>query len=282
MDRKGNFIAIKPGNDLVGRYVDYYYFHTSDDSAFESRFFFYPNYKHAITIYRGSDVSLTTEGSLVLPAAHSNVQSFYSINTDRNFKVSLNGKFIKVGIVFNPLGLNHFIEKPLAEVYDREAWSFDYFGEAFVMLGNTVFDEPDIEKKRNFLDAFFAERYCGFDEPVVKTAMQELLKSNGSVRVEELSDTLQVNRKTLLRLFRKHLCCSVEEYRKLVMFRNALNYAQQAGADASLTDVALYSLYYDQAHYIKHFRQITKQSPRALLSKLASFGGQQTYWYFEE
>jgi transcriptional regulator GlxA family with amidase domain len=112
--------------------------------------------------------------------------------------------------------------------------------------------------------------------------MQELLKSNGAVRVEELSDLLEVNRKTLLRLFRKHLCCSVEEYRKLVMFRNALNYAQQAGADASLTDVALYSLYYDQAHYIKHFRQITKQSPKALLSKLASFGGQQTYWYFEE
>lgn len=282
MGTKGNFIAVRPNDELVGRHIDYYYFHASDDEAFKSRFFFYPNYKHAITIYRGSDVSLTVDGSLVLPATHDRVQSFYSVNSNRNFKVSLNGKFIKIGIVFNPLGLNHFIEKALTEVYDREAWNFDHFGEAFTSLCNKVFDQPDPDRKMQMLDAFFAERYRGFDEPMVKSAMQELLRSNGSVRVEELSDLLEVNRKTLLRLFRKHLCCSVEEYRKLIMFRNALNYAQQSGADASLTDVALYSLYYDQAHYIKHFKQITKQSPKALLSKLAGFGGQQTYWYFEE
>ena len=282
MSTKGNFIAARPNDELVGRYIDYYYFHTSDDEAFESRFFFYPNYKHALTIYRGSDVSLTAEGSLVLPAAHNNVRSFYSINTDRNFKVSLNGKFNKIGIVFNPLGLNHFIEKPLSKVYNRETWSFDYFGNVFIDLCNRVFDEANPEEKALLLDNYFAGHFCGFDELVVKKAMQELLRSNGSVRVEELSDGLDVNRKTLLRLFRKHLCCSVEEYRKLVMFRNALNYAQQEGADASLTDIALYSLYYDQAHYIKHFRQVTGQSPKALLSKIANFGGRQTYWYFEE
>jgi len=117
---------------------------------------------------------------------------------------------------------------------------------------------------------------------VVKKAMTEILNSNGSVKVEELSDTLGVNRKTLLRLFKKHLCSSVEEYKKLVMFRNALNYSQQMGEDASLTDVALYSLYYDQAHYIKHFKSVTKQSPKTLLSKLTKLGNQEVYWNFED
>ena len=76
---------------------------------------------------------------------------------------------------------------------------------------------------------------------------------------------------------------SVEEYKKLVMFRNALNYAQKAGEDTTLTDVALYSLYYDQAHYIKHFKAITKQSPKALLSKLTDLGShEEVYWNFED
>lgn len=277
-----DFITVKPANDLVSQYIGYYYFHKSGDDDFSQRFFFYPNYKHAITVYRGSDVALTNEGSTVTPASHRDVRSLYSINTDRNFKVSLNGRFEKMGIVFNPLGLNHFIAAPLSDVYERETWDFDYFGDDFTTLSHKVFDEPDPARKAALLDAFFSEKYCGFNEPVVKKAMQELLVTNGSARVEELSEELQVNRKTLFRLFRKHLCCSVVEYKKLVMFRNALNYAQQAGVDASLTDVALYSLYYDQAHYIKHFKQITRQSPKALLSKLTSLGNQQTYWHFEE
>ena len=111
--------------------------------------------------------------------------------------------------------------------------------------------------------------------------MQLILNSNGSIRVEELSEELGANRKTLLRLFKKHLCCSVEEYKKLVMFRNALNYAQKAGENTTLTDVALYSLYYDQAHYIKHFKSVTGQSPKALLSKLTDLGShEEVYWNF--
>lgn len=282
MDSTGNFITVKPKDELVAKYVDYYYFHISDNPAFSKKFFFYPNYKHAVTIYRGSEVSLTGDGSLVVPSDDNKILSFYSINTDANFKVELHGIFDKIGIVFNPLGLNHFLKKPLGTFFDRAVNKLDSFGEPFLQSLEKVYAEPNAENKAALLDAFFASIFLGFNEPVVKRAVQEILNSNGSVRVEELSELLNVNRKTLLRLFKKHLCCSVEEYKKLVMFRNALNYSQQAGEDATLTDVALYSLYYDQAHYIKLFKSVTKQSPKALLSKLTKLGSQETYWHFED
>ncbi|MFD2601947.1 helix-turn-helix domain-containing protein [Flavobacterium suzhouense] len=282
MDSTGNFITIKPKDEVVAKYIDYYYFHVSDDPLFTKRFFFYPNYKHAITVYKGSDVSLTEEGSVVLPSADDTILSFYSINTDQNFKVQLNGIFNKVGIVFNPLGLNHFLKEPLGNFFDQATNKLDCFGASFVKTLQSVFAERDAEAKGTVLDTFFADAFSGFNEPVVKKAVQEILNSNGSVKVDELSELLNVNRKTLLRLFKKHLCCSVEEYKKLVMFRNALNYSQAMGEEASLTDVALYSLYYDQAHYIKHFKSVTNQSPKALLSKLTKLGSQETYWYFED
>ena len=282
MDSKGYFITIKPKDDLVAKYIDYYYFHVSDTPGFSKKFFFYPNYKHAVTVYKGSDVSLTSEGSLVLPSTGNIISSFYSINTDKNFKVELNGIFDKIGIVFNPLGLNHFLKEPLGIFFDRSIKKLDCFGPDYLQTMEQVYAQNNAEDKAALLDIFFAQNFVGFDEPVVKKAVQEILNSNGSVRVEELSEQLNVNRKTLLRLFKKHLCCSVEEYKKLVMFRNALNYSQQAGEDATLTDVALYSLYYDQAHYIKHFKSVTKQSPKALLSKLTKLGSQETYWHFED
>ena len=210
------------------------------------------------------------------------ISCFYSINTDQNFKVELNGIFNKIGIVFNPLGLNHFVKTGLADFFDRAVNKLDCFGESFIHALEEVYAQPDTDKKVLLLDTFFSNAYIGFEEPIVKRAVQEILNSNGSIKVEELSEIFDVSRKTLLRLFKKHLCCSVEEYKKLVMFRNALNYSLQAGEDTTLTDVALYSLYYDQAHYIKHFKSVTKQSPKMLLSKLTKLGNQETYWNFED
>lgn len=282
MDSKGSFVTIKPGNEIVARYIDYYYFHVSDDPEFSKKFFFYPNYKHAITIYKGSDVSLTEEGSLVLPSKSNIISSFYSINTDKNFKVELNGVFNKIGIVFNPLGLNYFLNEPLGDFFDRSINNLDCFGEDYIEVLERVYTEKNAEQKAVLLDGFFANNYSGFTEPSVKKGVQEILNSNGTIKVEELSGLLNVNRKTLLRLFKKHLCCSVEEYKKMVMFRNALNYSQRAGEEATLTDVALYSLYYDQAHFIKHFKSVTTQSPKTLLSKMTKLGSQETYWHFED
>lgn len=282
MDSKGDFITVKPKDDVVARYIDYYYFHVSDDEGFHKNFFFYPNYKHALTIYKGSDVSLSDEGSLVLPSKENAISCFYSINTEKNFKVQLNGVFNKIGVVFNPLGLNHFIKTGLGDFFDSAVNKFDSFGEPFIHALEEVYSENDPDKKGRILDLFFANAYTGFEEPSVKKAVQEILNSNGSVKVEELSAMLDVSRKTLLRLFKKHLCCSVEEYKKMVMFRNALNYSLRAGQEATLTDVALYSLYYDQAHYIKHFKSVTQQSPKTLLSRLTKLGTQETYWNFED
>ena len=280
MERKGNFITIKPKDAAVARHIDYYYFHASDDAGFHNKFSFYPNYKHALTLYLNSDVSFTGEGSSVVPSVSNNFMALYSVNTHHVFDVNLSGVFYKIGIVFNPLGINHFIDKPLSDLFTPSFSEFAYFGETLENVVKSTYTSNH-DSKAAALDVFFKERYTGFDEQVVKKAVQEILNSNGGVKVEELSELTGVNRKTLLRLFKKHLCASVEEYKKLVMFRNALNYSQQAGTP-TLTDVALYSLYYDQAHYIKHFKAVTSQSPKSLLSRLTHLGNQEVYWHFEE
>lgn len=283
MDSKGNFITAKPKDALVAKYIAYYYFHVSEDASFSKKFFFYPNYKHALTIYKGSYTELSEEGSLIVPADDHRISCFYSINIDKAIKVELNGCFNKIGIVFNPLGLNHFIKQPLYEICDTSIKVFDHFEDTFYKALKDIYNQTDTDTKVALLDTLFSTQYTGFSEPILKSAVAEILNSNGSVRVEELSDTLHVSRKTLLRLFKKHLSCTVEEYKKLVMFRNALNYSQQQGEEASLTDVALYNLYYDQAHFIKHFKSVTKLPPKVLLSNLTKLGNQEVvYWHFED
>ncbi len=271
-----------PRNTLVAKHIACYYFHWSDDDSFKSTFTFYPNYKHALTIYKDSEVVLGNNSSLITPLPGAGFSMLYAVNTRLSLNVHLKGRFYKTGVVFNPLGINHFLSKPLSEVFSPAFSTFPYFGQKFENILAEVYATTDIDAKAALLDHFFVETYTGFNDPIVKQAMQEILNSNGTVRVEELSDNIGINRKTLLRLFKKHLCASVEEYKKLVMFRNALNYSQQAGSDVTLTDVALYSLYYDQAHFIKHFKSVTHQPPKELLHNLTRLGGQEAvYWHFE-
>src|SRR5690606_24602828 len=144
------------------------------------------------------------------------------------------------------------------------------------------FSEKQTDKKVSLLDDFFEKRYIPFNEPVLKKSVKEIITSNGAVKVSELSEEMDISRKTLLRLFKKHNNMSVEEYRKMVMFRQALNYFHQSKERTNLTDVALFSMYYDQAHFIKHFKSITKETPTTLLSKISHLGEEDTYWYFEE
>ncbi len=276
------FITTKPASKNISRYISYYYFHSSDNENYKKNFVFYPNYKHALTAYKDSEVTITETESIINASNGNHIKSLYSINKDKNVRVTIKGCFDKIGIVFNPLGINHFIKKPLQELFNADFDFFPHLGNDFTEVLYNVFSESKTDKKVALLDLFFENKLNDFDQPFLKKAVKELLISNGAVKVGELSEQLDINRKSLLRLFSKHTNMSVEEYRKMVMFRRAFNYFQQHKETINLTDAALFSMYYDQAHFIKHFKSITKETPNSLLSKISHLGEEDTYWYFEE
>ena len=275
------FITQKPASNKISKYISYYYFHKSEDPNYQKNFIFYPNYKHAITVYKNSEVILSNDQSTIKPSKNRGIQPLYSINKDKSIKVSINGTFDKIGVVFNPLGINHFIETSLHEIIRSNFGFFSYFGDELNLILSQIYSENEIEKKVMLLDHFFEKKFNPFDEPILKKAVGEIILSNGGIKVSELSEKLNVNRKALLRLFNKHTFMSVEEYRKMVMFRQAFNYFHQNKEKTNLTDIALFSMYYDQAHFIKHFKSITKETPNTLLSKVSHLGFEDTYWYFE-
>lgn len=276
------FITAKPVSKKINRYISYYYFHRSEDKDYQKSFVFYPNFKHGLTAYKNSKVILSENKSFVYATDSIQIEPLYAINNNKNIKVKIEGRFDKIGVVFNPLGINHFIEKPLQDIFAKDVGLFSYFGDAFEQTLEAVFNKELLDEKVSLLDEFFEEIYIEFDQPILKKAIEKLLVSNGAIQVGELSEKLHTNRRTLLRLFRRHTNMSVEDYRKMVMFRQALNYFQENKEEANLTEVALFSMYYDQAHFIKHFKSITKETPTTLLSNISHIGEEDTYWYFKD
>ena len=187
---------------------------------------------------------------------------------DRSREIVMQGPLNKLSIVFHPLGLNHFVNVPLSLLVADHFSFFTHFGETFEELLPKLFTSSSLTEKRDILDGFFLQQFRSFEEGRLKRAVNQILESDESVKVSQLSDLLGLSRKTLLRLFQKHLGYTVESYISVVKFRKALIAYQQKKTKPLLTEIAYEGNYYDQAHFIHDFKAKTGLNPKQLYSQL--------------
>lgn len=284
MKKGTELITLKPQNEQLKKLVAYYYFHTSNNEQHSESFYFYPNYLHALTIYQGNNVVINSENKSAKINACENKNKLtviYTINLKDKCHVEMNGVFNKIGIVFYPLGINHFIDKPLNELSMQQIQEVS-LNPSFYEILSQLTDDLSAVQKLEIVENALLSIIQPFQEIELQKAIKEIIKSNGAIKISELEQITSKNRKTLLRLFKKHTLTTIEEYKKMVMFRNSLNYAIKHKELANLTDVALYNMYYDQSHFIKHFKSITKETPKTLLPKIKQIDNEDLYWYFLE
>lgn len=245
MNQSNYLITKKTKTKFLQKHIAYYYFHVSNNEQHSEAFYFYPNYMHALTIYKGNDVEIDSERktSKVRTSADKDKLTFlYCINLKDKIHVDLQGTFHKIGIVFYPLGLNHFIDKPINEFLST-SFQKVLMNNTFEQHIRTLKKEQPIEEQIDILENALMAVMRPFENKVLQRAVREIVLSNGTVRVETLEDITFTSRKTLLRLFKKHLYATMEEYKKMVMFRNSLNYALQHQEFVNLTDIALYIMF---------------------------------------
>lgn len=273
-----SFTTIEPSNKKVREYISYYYFHSSNDLAFKKSFTFYPNYKHGLTVYLGSNVDFRN-CSTITPGDEK-ITVLYTMNYEKSIQVNLNGPFNKIGIAFEAGGINHFMNHDLSKHYNSDNHSFNYFGTEFEILLKKIYSFNSNEEKRDELDRFFESKLIEFKEITLMKIMTDIIESNGTIKIDELSIKYSIHRKTILRLFQKHFCCSPEIYKKMVKFRKTLNFTQNQNTLDNLTEIALFNSYYDQADFNKQFKAFTNSTPKELLGKIEKVGTMDTYWSF--
>lgn len=271
-----NFQTFIPENPVVREHVAYYYLHSSSKTDFETSFIYYPHYRNGLTTYIDSDVALSEFGSKVTPCTKKSALTIFSRNYDAAVDVQLKGPFFKLGIAFEPLGLNHFIEEPFSEIAPNRSNLFLAFGDEYHNLVEKQLksDASPVQA----LDAFLLSQKKCFKNTRLQSVLDILFEKGCELSVQTLAESQGMSRKTLLRDFNKDLSCSVKTYQKLIRFRQALNTYQQAENKTSFTELALEHSYYDQPAFIKNFKQITGYSPRNFFEKLKQYGQADTFW----
>jgi AraC-like DNA-binding protein len=273
------FHTAGPKSEVLKKCIAYYYFDEDSDSTATKSFIYYPHFKNALTIYKDSKVLLNNRySSTALPEKDCYTYGFSKL-VNCAAQAELKAPFKKIGVVFQPLGLNNFIAGHLSD-YLSEAINVDFvfFRESMQATVEKVFKEDRIEQKVALLDAYFLSAYKGFHDEKMEQAMALLFENDCKYSVEEIANQLHISRKTLLRLFQKHQNCSVIDYIKMIQFRKSIEVFQNSPHKTKLTDLALNNAYYDQSDFIKHFKKVTGFNPKAFFKHVQVFGDESTFW----
>lgn len=242
---------------------------------------YYPHFKNTITVHQNAIAERTPNFSKYTPKENNTV-IYYNSNLNLRKSVQLNGRQNKIGIVFAPLGLNHFLDCDLSKVSNELEFNFDYFGEEFKNQLADVYATSNFEEKVVLLDTFFIEKHNADIDNRIVLAVENIISSKGRITTKEIAESLSISRKTLLRLFKTHLNCSVVDYKKLVRFRVALNHYQSLEDKPKLSDIAYDNFFYDQANFINHFKSLIGKSPKSLFNSIEKLGDEDTYWTLKD
>lgn len=265
---KGLVKFIRPKSPELQKYIKGYYLHKATKPDFNSFITFYQNITSTISIYRNTH--FVHEGRRRTHNYHkdSGFTSLFVAKVDKYQEVEIKGLLDRFAVVFYPVGINHFIDVPLSELVKVHFSDFTYFSEEFEGLLPRVFDTESLEEKRNLFDKFFLSKLRPFKEPRLLLAVEQIVSMEESIKVQEIADNLGMSRRTLLRMFRKHLAYSPEEYISVVKFRKALLNFQKNQETPTLTDIAYDSSYYDQADFNHQLKSRSGLTPKTLFNTL--------------
>lgn len=103
---------------------------------------------------------------------------------------------------------------------------------------------------------------------LVHQTLRMVLESEGRLHVSQLEQSLNYSRRHIQRMFSQSIGIGLKQFCRIMRFQNALHKINLQ-TSRTLCEVAYAAGYYDQAHFLKEFREFAMASPQAYQSMLA-------------
>lgn len=137
------------------------------------------------------------------------------------------------------------------------------FGKKGEKLQQEILDAETTSQRINIAEAFLLELLKSKEvkDRIIHATIETISKCGGKLTVNELSKQVNLNRRMLARKFSSDVGLSPKQLSKIVRLQTSLK-ALLAKENTKLTDLAYEQQYFDQAHFIKEFREFTGITPK--------------------
>lgn len=183
------------------------------------------------------------------------------------FYIEPTGNVNTFAIRFYPYGFANFVTAPIRHLANKETPIEILFGEkSGKELEQKIVQAPNTNERIRIAESFLLNKLqekVTIDN-IVKSTIDTLLSTRGSVAIKNILKEDLSKRRQLERKFLKQIGISPKQLGKVIRLQTALKLLLNQKGD-NLTKVAYESEYYDQAHFIKDFKEFTGTNPKEFL-----------------
>jgi len=185
------------------------------------------------------------------------------------------GYSVCFGINLKPESLMKLFKIPASTVFNSYTDINNFVSKKVAVLSEKMFDIqcPVLLTKLAEEFLFTQLRNMKEERNFVDEATKMIRQSKGKISIEDLSRHLYVSERKLQRGFKDYLGTSPKTYTRIIRFRNAYEYVQQARQKETISwaDVSYHHGYADQAHLIRDFKEFTGTIPTNVIHSKGGF-----------
>lgn len=165
-------------------------------------------------------------------------------------------------VFFKENGAHAFFKQPLHELF-RESISLDNFmlRSELLILEEKLAEASKDQNKIKVIEQFLLSKINPTrPDQLVLTALALIYKSKGTIRIKDLLQQLNISQSPLEKRFRQAVGASPKKFASIVRLKHVIaNY----NPSQSLTELGYEAGFYDQAHFIKEFKNFTGTTPES-------------------
>lgn len=163
-------------------------------------------------------------------------------------------------VYFTEIGFAHFASHPANELFNLSLSLDNIFDRKSVAeveekLATATTDKHRIKVVEQFLVSQLKDIQT---DKLIVEAVKLIYQSNGTIRIKELNEKLFISQSPFEKRFRKVVGTTAKKFASIVRFNTVLDNLNET---KTLTEICYENNFFDQAHFIKDFKQFTGDTP---------------------
>lgn len=183
------------------------------------------------------------------------------------FYIEPTGYVNTFAVRFYPYSFSNFVTVPIKNLANKEtALSILFGSEVAEALEQKIINTSTTNERIEIIERFLLNKLSEKStiDIIVKKTVETLIATKGSKGINSIVEEEELSRRQLERKFSSQVGLSPKQLGKVIRMQAALKILLEA-SNEKLTSIAYESEYYDQAHFIKDFKEFTGATPKDFL-----------------
>ena len=184
------------------------------------------------------------------------------------FKLMVEESHTAVSIIFQPGGLNRFLNIPITEIFDNGFSARELIGREIEELLDKSHDTTSFNELDSIVQSYFLQKLAGIKELLpIDYALHHLL-TNYNANMDKIAAMACMSIRNFERKCKERLGMSAKMYARIARFHKAYRILESKPV-ISWTDLTFELGYHDQTHFIKDFKEFARLTPTVIHKELS-------------